>query len=131
MDHAIVNLADLIEVNVSLLQKPRSRVESARHPLGQQCQSLRFGWQGVSLAVVDHLQPVFELPQKLIGGSQAAVFSAGEKAFVLQAGERQHGAAVANPSVGAAVEALQALHQKFDIADAAALQLYFDSVGAM
>ena len=64
----------------------------------------------MGLAIVGELQTVFQLAQKLIGGRQAAIFGAGEEAFILQSRERQHRAAVTHPGIGAAVKALQALH---------------------
>ena len=81
------------------------------------------------LPVFVELQTVFQMPQKLVGLGEPAVFGAGEISFVLQTRERQHGSAVTDPGIGAPVQALQALDQELDVADAAALQLHVDSAG--
>ena len=75
--------------------------------------------QRVRLAVLVHLQAMFHVAQELVGGAQPRVLARGEKSLVPQAAERQQGAAVAHPGLAAAVQALQALDQKLDIADAA------------
>src|SRR5690349_14145563 len=79
------------------------------------------------LAVFVELEPMFQLAQELVRLGQSAIFGTGQEAFILQARERQHGTSVADPRVGAAVQALQALDQKFDVADSSALQLHIDS----
>ena len=77
----------------------------------------------MGLAVLLHLQAVLQVAQERVGGGQPRVFAAGEKALVAQAEEREHGAAVPHPLLAAAVQALQALHQELDVADAAGRQL--------
>ena len=79
------------------------------------------------LAVFVELQTMFQVPQELVGLSQPAVFGAGEISFVLQTRQGQHGPAVTDPGLRAAVQTLQALDQELDVADAAALQLHVDS----
>ena len=74
---------------------------------------------------------MFQLTEKLIGRRQTSVFGAGEVAFILQSRERQHGAAVTHPGIGAAVEPLQALHQELDVADAPSRQLHVNGVGGL
>jgi hypothetical protein len=69
------------------------------------------------------LQAVLQVAQKLVGRGQARVFGIGEQPLVAQAEQRKHGAAVPHPRLAAAVQALQALHQKLDVADAAGRQL--------
>ena len=85
--------------------------------------------QRVSLAIVVQLQAMFEVAQELVGGGEPRIFGAGEKAFIAQAEERDHGAAVAYPRLAAAVQALQALHQELDIADAAGRELDIEAAG--
>ena len=76
----------------------------------------------MGLPIFVHLQAVFHVAQKLVGGGQARVLGVGEQALVAQAEQREHGAAVAHPRLAPAVQALQALHQKLDVADAAGRQ---------
>ena len=82
---------------------------------------------GVRLPVLVELQPVLEIAQELIGRSQACVFGAGQQRFIAQAEQGKERAAMAHPWLAAAVQPLQALHQKLDIADAAARQLDIQS----
>ena len=110
IDHPVVNLAYLFQVKPGLVQQPVSRAAARGHSPAQQFESVRLRRQGVGLAIVDNLQAVLQLAKKLIGGRQASVLSAGEMAFILQSSERQHGPAMTYPGIGAAVEALQALH---------------------
>lgn len=73
----------------------------------------------MGLAVVFELEAVFEVAEELVGAGEAAVFDGGEELFIVEAGEGEHGAAVADPGFAAAVEALEALDEELDIADAA------------
>jgi hypothetical protein len=66
---------------------------------------------------------MFHVAQKLVGRGEARVLGIGEQPLVAQAEQREHGAAVAHPRLAPAVQALQALHQKLDVADAAGSQL--------
>ena len=81
------------------------------------------GGQRVGLPVLLHLQAVFEVAQELVGRGEARVLAVGEQALVAQAEEGEQRAAVAHPRLAAAVQALQALHQELDIADAAGREL--------
>ena len=75
------------------------------------------------LAIILDLEPVLQMPQKLIGRREACVFGGRKQAFVAQAEQRQHRTAVPHPLLAAAVKPLQALHQEFDVANAAGRQL--------
>ena len=86
-------------------------------------QPLGVGRQRVGLPVLLQLQAVLQVAQELVGGSEARVLAAGEEALVAQAEEREHRAAVPHPRLAAAVQALQALHQELDVADAAGREL--------
>jgi hypothetical protein len=86
----------------------------------------RLGGEGVGLAVVFELEAVFEVAEELVGAGEAAVFDGGEELFIVEAGEGEHGAAVADPGFAAAVEALETLDEEFDIADAAGGEFYVD-----
>ena len=67
------------------------------------------------------------MAQKLVSAGQLVKFLAADMAFVMQLLQRKKRAAGAQPGLGAAIHALQALHQKLDIADAAARQLDIQS----
>jgi hypothetical protein len=95
--------------------------------LRNQFQSRRIIGKPVGLPVFVKLKTVFQVPQKLVGLGQPAVFRAGKESFVLQTRERQHGAAVTDPRISAAVQPLQALDQELDVANASALQFHVDS----
>ena len=127
--HALVHFDHRREMIAQLAQERFGRTCSrtgAGHAPRDQLQRRRIFGQPVRLAVFVELQTVFQVPQELVGLGQPAVFGAGEISLVLQTRERQHGPAVTDPGIGASVQALQALDQEFDVADAAALQLHVD-----
>ena len=93
------------------------------HLARQNLEAFRIGGQRVRLPVLFHLQAVFQVAQELVSRGQARIFGAREQALVAQPQQRDHGAAMAHPLVAPAVQTLQALCQKFDIADAAGRQL--------
>ena len=76
----------------------------------------------MGLLVFVHLQAVFHVAQELVGRGQSRVLGIGEQPLIAQAEQREHGAAVAYPRLAPAMQALQALHQKLDVADAAGSQ---------
>ncbi len=82
----------------------------------------------MGLAVLFDLKTVFDISQELVGGRQAGVLAAGKQALVAQTEKREHGAAVAHPRVAAAVEPLEALHQKLDVANAAGREFDIEPV---
>src|SRR5262249_40970181 len=75
--------------------------------------------QGVGLAVIKKLQAVLEIPQELIGRRQSRIFSAGEQVLAAQPEKREARSSVADPGLATAMQALHALHEEFNIADAA------------
>ena len=81
------------------------------------------------LTVFFDLQAVLEVAQELVGGSQARIFGAGKQPFVAQAQQRNHGAAVTHPLLAPAMQALQALGEKFDIANAAGREFDIETGG--
>jgi len=87
------------------------------------------GGEGVGLAVVFKLEAMFEMAEELVGAGEAAVFNGREELFIVEAGEGEHGAAVADPGFSSAVEALEALDEEFDIADAAGAEFDVDGLG--
>ena len=89
-----------------------------RHFEGEEVEILVARRQGVGLPVFLQLQAMFHVAQKLVSGSEAGVLGIGEQTFVAQAEQSEHGAAVAHPRLASAVQALEALHQKLDVADA-------------
>ena len=113
----------LLEMRRISCEQPFGRAASAGHAPRQQIQAAGRDGQRVGLPVLVELQAMFQVPQKLIGGGEPPIFGCGEELFIVQARERQHRSAVPHPWIGAAVETLQTLHQKFDVANAAALQL--------
>ncbi len=129
-NHALIDLLDLMEVPAQLSHQP-FRGAPAGHAARQQFERLRIGGQRVRLQVFVELEPMFQVPQKLIRGRQGSVFGTGKQAGVLQACQGQQRAAVLNPGRGPAVQSLQALRQEFDVADASALQFDVDARSAI
>ena len=77
----------------------------------------------MGLPVLGELQAVFQIAQKTIRGDQAAELGGRKQILLAEARKRQHRSAMAQPGNAAAMQALQALHQKLDVADAARSQL--------
>lgn len=80
--------------------------------------------QDVRLAILVKLEPVLQMPHELVRRSEPRVFDRRQKLLVAQPRKRQQSAAVPDPRLTASMQALQALHQKFDIANAAFRQLH-------
>ncbi len=83
----------------------------------------------MGLAVFVELEPVLDVPHELIRRGQLRVFERREMLFVAQPGKREQRASVPHPRVAPAMQPLQALHQKLDIADAAARQFHVRAGG--
>ncbi len=81
--YAVVNFANLLEVQFREPQQPGRRAASGGHAARHQFQCFWFDRQRVRLPVIGELQTVFQLPQELIGGGEAPVFGSGEKPLVL------------------------------------------------
>ena len=77
----------------------------------------------MSLAILGELKPVFEVAQEPVSRHEAAELGGRQHIFVAQTREREHGSTVPHPGDAPAMQALQALHQKLDIADAAGSEL--------
>ena len=93
MDHALVDLADLLEVPPELAHEPVHRWfakrAGARHAAGYQFQSgLVFG-QSVRLQIVLKLETMFQMAEELIRKCQPPIFRARKVSLVLKARKRQ------------------------------------------
>jgi hypothetical protein len=84
----------------------------------------------VSLAVFFELEAVLECAEELVGGDEEGALGAGEQVLVAEAHQGLEGGSVAEPEFTAAVEALEALDEELDIADAAGGELDVDAWGA-
>jgi hypothetical protein len=119
VDDAFVDFVDFGEVEVEGLKETFGGDDAAGFGGGHAAGD-GFGLgEGVGLAVVFELEAMFEVAEELVGAGEAAVFDGGEELFIVEAGEGEHGAAVADPGFAAAVEALEALDEELDVADAA------------
>src|SRR3954471_24177962 len=78
----------------------------------------------MDLLPTPELQPMFHLAQEGIGKRELVEIASAEVLLVVQLAEREQGAARAQPALLAAIDALQALHQELDVADAAAVELH-------
>src|SRR5579862_434044 len=67
------------------------------------------------------------MAQKLVGGSQLTEFPAGDVTIVVQLLQRKERAPGTQPGFRSAVDPLETLHQKFDVTDAAGVELYVDA----
>src|SRR3954452_14978699 len=74
------------------------------------------------------LQPVLKMAQKCIGRIQLMEIVARNVALIVQLLQREKRASGTQPGLRAAVNTLQALHQKLDISNAAAIDFYIDGV---
>src|SRR5262249_12061883 len=72
------------------------------------------------------LQAMLKRAQKLVSRAQVVKVRATEVAFVMQFLQGEQRAASAQPRLFTAVHALQTLHKEFDIANAAAVELYIN-----
>src|SRR5690348_7184241 len=71
------------------------------------------------------------MAQELVRRGETRVLGAGEQAFIAQAEQGQLRAAMPHPGLAAPMKALEALHQEFDIANAARRELYVEAgIGA-
>ena len=80
------------------------------------------------------LQAVFQMPQELVCAGQVMKFLAADVALVMQFLQGKQRASGAEPRLASAVNPLQALHQKLNIADAAtikSLDKYRDMLGEL
>src|SRR3546814_11444881 len=94
---------------------------------GEAVQLGRLGGQDLGLLVVDHLQPVLDLPQEAVGQLQVVRDLAADPAGIDQGGQRVLCAAYPQPGVAAAPDQLLGLGKELDLADAAAPEL--DEIG--
>jgi hypothetical protein len=130
VDNAFVDFVDFGEVEVEGFKKPGSGDDAADFGRGHAAGDVfRVEGERMGLAIVFKLEAMFEVAEELIGAGEAAVFDGGEELLIAKAGEGEHGAAVADPGFAAAVEALEALDEELDIADAAGGELDVDFGG--
>ena len=124
---AIVDLGDFQEMAGKVGEQPTAVAPRRGAILGHQARQaveIRRGvGQRVGLPVFIELQPVLEVPQELVRRGQAPVLGVREPLLVVQTGQGEQRAAMAHPRFAAAMQPLQALDQKLDVADAAAVQL--------
>ena len=128
VDHALINFLHRFQMRVQFVQQLFARRGAAElrygHFARQQIQLARRGGQGVRLTILGKLQPVLQIAQEAIRGNQTRAYSAAESRSLSL---RRDSASMVPPcrthGTAAAVQALQALHQELDIADAARRQL--------
>ena len=84
--------------------------------------------QAVGLLSLTQLQPVLQMPQELVGAGEIVKFFAADVALVMQLMQREQSSARPQPGFRAAIHPLQALHQKFNIADATAIDLHINGL---
>ncbi len=136
MDHAVVNflhggqvIVELLCLKAAVSREPR-RWRSGGILRASRSEILTVRRQRVAgLEVFVQLEAMLHVAQKLVSRGQASVIGIGEQPFIAQTEEREHSAAVAHPGLAiAAMQALQALHQKLDVADATGSQLDVDAL---
>jgi hypothetical protein len=123
VDDALVDFLDVFEVKVDeaaeFLGGGVAVEEIEGHAAGEEGEEVWAVGEGVGLAVAGELEAVFEVAEEEVGGGEAGVFGVGEEVFVAEADEGEKGGGIAEPGGAAAVDALEALDEEFDIADAA------------
>src|SRR5205814_641350 len=88
---------------------------------------LRLG-QSVGLTVFVELKPVLEMAKELICRRKPRVFEPGEEFLVTQPRKSEQRTTVTHPRLASAVQALEALHEEFDVANTALRKLHIDPV---
>ena len=84
--------------------------------------------QAVGLLSLTQLQPMLQMPQELVGAGEIVKFLAADVALVVQFVQREQSSARPQPGFRAAIHPLQALHQKFNIADATTIDLHINGL---
>src|ERR1700730_14489712 len=69
---------------------------------------------------------MLQMTQKLVGTGQIVKFLAADVPFVVQFLQRKESSSRSQPRLCASVYALQALHQKFNVADSSAINFHVD-----
>ena len=127
MDDPLVDFLHRFQMRVQLVQQLFTRGSAAelrdRHVARQQIQIARRGGSVWVCRSSTNCSRCSRLRREAIGRSQARIFGGREQVLVAEPRQRQQRTAVPHPRVPAAVQPLQALHQKLDIADAAGRQL--------
>src|SRR5580658_3022106 len=77
----------------------------------------------MGLAILRELQAVFEVAQESVSGNQTPVLSRREQVLIGEARQSQHGSTMPDPWNLPATQALQALHEKFKVPNAAGSEL--------
>ena len=93
------------------------------HPPGALVEVLFLLRQFVGLEMKDHLKLVFQVPQKLVGFLQTAVFPGVEESSLVQGLQGAHRLRLLQVRMAASVNELKCLDEKFDLANAALSQL--------
>src|SRR3954451_14394307 len=93
MNDAFIKLPYAVEMSAKQPEKHLRRREFVcgigGHFTRENLQRFGIRWKRVSLPVLVELQPVLEVPQKLIGGSQPRILGAREETFVAQTEQSQ------------------------------------------
>src|SRR5258708_7011112 len=71
---------------------------------------------------------MLQVPQERVGGGELVEIATRDMTLVVELLQRKQGTPGTQPGLGATVHALQALHQKLDIANAAAIDLYIQTL---
>ncbi len=130
VDHPVVKILHAGEMVVQLALQTSGARQSGqprRHFARHRSRSSFVCWQRMGLAVLVELQPVFQVPQKLIGRGSREYSAAESRPLSRSREKRQQGAAVPHPGFAPAMQPLQTLHQKLDVADAAARQFHVEA----
>ncbi len=113
MHDALVNGLDIFEVMVQLVKQLRSGADARplgvavqEHSLRDALEIYRISRQGMSLAVIFELKPVFQVAQELIGVLEARILGTRKKIFIVQASQGKQRSTVADPGFPPAVEPL-------------------------
>jgi len=134
VDDALVDFLDVFEVKVDEAAEffggGVAIEEIEGHAAGEEGEEVWAVGEGVGLAVAGELEAVFEVAEEEVGGGEAGVFGVGEEVFVAKADEGKEGGGIAEPGGAAAVDALEALDEEFDIADAAPGEFDIEALGA-
>src|SRR5262245_52545323 len=85
--------------------------------------------QTMQLLASLHLEAMLDVPQEFIRHAQFLEVGPTEMALIVELLQREQRAAGPEPRLLAAVDALQALQEKLDIANAAAVELYVNGGG--
>ncbi len=125
MNHALIKILHAGEVMIELaLQRACAGEARRRHLAGEKIELVFSLRQCMRLTIFIELEPVFQMAHELVRRSQPRVFNRRQQFFIAQPRKRQQRTPVPDPRLAPSVQPLQALHQKFDVANAALRQLH-------